>query len=487
MTSAEVAWNFAHGLVWSAGRYPDKIAVHDRGRAVDFSELNARVNRLAHALRGLGLGPGDRLVLLLGDRREHLEALFAAAKIGVVVAPIDHRWGGDEIRHATDLFDPHAVFFEEATRRAAPAISGPRIGLERDYEDILSRGSDDEAIVPMTDNAVFCIGSTSGTTGLPKGIVLGHRSLLWRIPIYAFDFGIGPQDRWLSATPMAQGGGRAFAMATLIRGGTVVVVPEFDAERVLSVIAGERITAAFMVPTMLRRLIAVPGVADADTDSLRCLISSGSVLRSEVRDGVAESITGELYQFYSSTESGGLTVLPPWQRTAKTDSVGTPVFGKEVILGEAGEVLTRGPALMVEYFRNPEATAEAFRGDWFCPGDLGRFDEDGFLYLTGRTKDVIISGGANVYPAEVERVLVMHPAVQDAAVMGVPHPDWGEAVTAFVELRRDGAVTTEELIEHCRRHMASYKKPKVIELVAELPRTTLGKVAKDRLRGRTSP
>ncbi len=481
MESREIAWNIAHGLVWSAQRYPDKIALRDRGRAVDYRTLNGRVNRLAHALTGLGLGPGDRLMLLLGDRGEHLEALFAAAKIGVVAAPVDHRWGEDEIRHAVDLFDPHGVIFEDATRPVAPAIPGPRIDFEREYESLLSRADDGEAIVPVEADAAFCIGCTSGTTGLPKGIVLSHRSLLWRIPIYAFDLGIGPEDRWLSVTPMAQGGGRAFAMATLIRGGCVVVVPKFDADRVLATIAGEGITVAFMVPTMLRRLAAFPGAADADTSSLRCLISSGSALRGDVRDQVAEAVTDNLYQFYSSTESGGLTLLPPWLQAEKAESVGTPVFGKEVIVDEAGEVLTRGPALMEGYFRNPEATAAAFRDGWFRTGDIGWFDDDGILFLTGRSKDIIITGGANVYPAEVERVLVKHPAVQDAAVVGVPDPDWGEAVIAYVELGRGGVASAEELIEHCRSHMASYKKPKTITFVDALPRTTMGKVAKQKL------
>ena len=395
--------------------------------------------------------------------------------MGVVVAPVDHRWSADEIRHAIDLYDPHAVLFEAETRPSAPEISGPRIDLERDYEDLLARSRDDEAIVPVEVDSVFCIGSTSGTTGLPKGIVLSHRSLLWRIPIYAFDLGIGPHDRWLSVSPMAQGGGRGFAMATIIRGGTVVVLPRFDPGQVQATIAEEQITALFMVPTMLRRLAVHGPGPGIDAASLRCLISSGAALPGEVRRQVVETITPNLYQFYSSTESGGMTMLPPWQHARKSDSVGTPVFGKEVLVGEAGDVRTRGPALMDEYYRNPAATNEAFSGDWFCSGDLGHFDEDGFLYLTGRAKDVIISGGANVFPAEVERVLVMHPAVQDAAVIGTPDPDWGEAVTAFVELRPEAATDADDLIEHCRRHMASYKKPKNIEFLAELPRTTLGR------------
>jgi len=481
MDAAHSAWNVAHGLVWAAGREPGKVAVREGRRALTYRALNERVNQLAHALVGLGLGPGDRLLLLLGDRIEHLEALFAAAKAGIVAAPVDHRWRPDEVRYAVDLYEPRAVLHEEATRALAPAIDGPRLCLEADYESLLARATAGEALGPVAMEAPFVIGCTSGTSGFPKGIVLSHCSMLWRMPIYAFDFGIGPADTFLSNTPLAQGGGRAFALAHLIRGGTVLIDPDFDPERTLATIGRERITTCFTVPTMLRRLLATQGAAQAETSSLRCLISSGAALPPETRQGVLERITPNLYQFYSSTESGGITVLPPWLQAVKGDSVGLSVFGKELRLGEGDEILSRGPAVMTEYFRNPEATAAAFRGDWFCPGDIGRFDEDGCLYIVGRQKEMIITGGLNVYPAEVERVLYMHPAVAEAAVVGCPDREWGEIVKAFVQLRPGRTLTEADLIDHCRAHMASYKKPKAVEFLAELPRTSSGKIAKQLL------
>lgn len=486
MESAQSAWNIAHGLVWTARRRPDKVAVRDRGRALTYRGLNERVNRLAHVLTGLGLRAGDRLLLLLGDRCEQLEALFAAAKGGIVAAPVDHRWRQDEVRHAVDLYEPSAVLFEEATRALVPDVDGPRIGLERDLDALLARAASEEALTPVPMDAPFTIASTSGTSGLPKGIVLAHRSMLWRMPIYAFDFGIGPDDTWLGITPLAQGGGRAFAMAHLIFGGTVLLDPDFDPERTLAMIARERVTTCFMVPTMFRRLLAVPGLADTDTGSLRCVISSGAALPPETREGILERLTGNLYQFYSSTESGGITVLPPWLERAKGDSVGLGVFGKELRLGDDGEIFSRGPAVMLEYWRDPEATAAAFEGDWFRPGDLGRLDEDGFLHVIGRKKDMIITGGLNVYPAEVERVLSMHPAVQEAAVVGRPDPEWGEVVAAFVQLHPGRHASAADLVEHCRAHMASYKKPRIVEFLAELPRTTNGKIAKQELLRRAS-
>jgi acyl-CoA synthetase (AMP-forming)/AMP-acid ligase II len=306
--------------------------------------------------------------------------------------------------------------------------------------------------------------------------------MLWRLPIYAFDFGMGPGDTWLSITPLAQGGGRAFAMAHLQRGGTVLIDPEFDPERVLATIERERVTTCFMVPTMFRRVLGDPMLARADSSSLRCVISTGAELPPETRLQIVDRFTPNLYQFYSSTESGGITVLPPWLQDAKGDSVGVGVFGKELRLADDGEVLSRGPAVMLEYFRNAEATAEAFDGDWFRTGDFGRLDEEGFLYIVGRKKEMIISGGLNVYPAEVERALYTHPAVQEAAVVGRPDQEWGEVVAAFVQLRPGGRATAEELIEHCRERLASYKKPRHVKFMAELPRTTSGKIAKQFLR-----
>lgn len=482
MGDAQLAWNVAHGLSWAAARDPDRVAVRDGARAFTYRALDQRVNRLAHVLLGLGIRPGDRLLIQLGDRIEHLEALFACAKVGIVAAPVDHRWRPAEVQHAVKLYDPRAVLFEEATRALAPAIDGPCICLERDYDSLLAQAASAEALRPVEAQAPFCIGSTSGTSGLPKGILLTHRSMLWRLPIYAFDFGMGPGDTWLSITPLAQGGGRAFAMAHLQRGGTVLIDPEFDPERVLATIERERVTTCFMVPTMFRRVLGDPMLARADSSSLRCVISTGAELPPETRLQIVDRFTPNLYQFYSSTESGGITVLPPWLQDAKGDSVGVGVFGKELRLTDDGEVLSRGPAVMLEYFRNAEATAEAFDGDWFRTGDFGRLDEEGFLYIVGRKKEMIISGGLNVYPAEVERALYTHPAVQEAAVVGRPDQEWGEVVAAFVQLRPGGRATAEELIEHCRERLASYKKPRHVKFMAELPRTTSGKIAKQFLR-----
>ncbi|MBI2207516.1 MAG: AMP-binding protein [Candidatus Rokubacteria bacterium] len=488
MDTRHVAWNVAHGLTWAAARTPGKIAVREGSRAFTYRELNARVNRLAHALVGLGLRAGDRFLLLVSDRVEHLETLFACAKVGVVAAPVDHRWRPEELRHAIALYEPRAVLFEEATRAMVPAtLAGPRVCLETEYETLLATAGATEALQPVAAEAPFVIGSTSGTSGLPKGIVLSHRSMLWRMPIYAFDFGFGPDDVWLSNTPMAQGGGRAFAMATWIRGGTVLIDPDFDPERTLATIAREQVTTCFMVPTMFGRILAASGLAAADTSSLRCVISTGAPLSPTMRVEILDRFTPNLYQFYSSTESGGIAVLPPWMQRDKGDSVGVGVFGKEMRVAEDGEVLSRGPAVMTEYFRNPEATAAAFDGDWFRTGDTGRPDQDGFLYIVGRKKEMIITGGLNVYPAEVERVLHLHPAVQEAAVVGGPDAEWGEIVKAFVQLRAGHAATEADIVEHCRAHMASYKKPKVVEFLPELPRTSNGKIAKNLLRERGRP
>jgi acyl-CoA synthetase (AMP-forming)/AMP-acid ligase II len=317
---------------------------------------------------------------------------------------------------------------------------------------------------------------------VPKGIQLSHGNMLARMFIYSYDLGFCADDLWLSNTPLAHGGGRAFAMAALIFGGSVLIDGEFDAARTLQTIARERVTACFMVPTMFRRLLALPALDATDRASLRCLISSGAPLPPETHSGILERLTRNFYQFYSSTESGGIAVLPPWFQDAKRDTVGIGVFGKELRIAEDGEVLSRGPAVTAGYVGNEAATAAAFDGDWYRTGDLGRLDDDGFLSLIGRKKEMIISGGLNIYPAEIERVLYAHPAVAEAAVVGVPDPEWGESVCAFIQLRPDRHASEADIIDHCRAHMASYKKPRRVVFLAELPRTSNGKIARSALK-----
>jgi acyl-CoA synthetase (AMP-forming)/AMP-acid ligase II len=237
-----------------------------------------------------------------------------------------------------------------------------------------------------------------------------------------------------------------------------------------------------MVPTMFRRLLALRELDATDRASLRCLISSGAPLSPETQTGILERITRNFYQFYSSTESGGIALLPPWFQDAKRDTVGIGVFGKELRIADDGEILSRGPAVTAGYVANADATAASFDGDWYRTGDLGRLDDDGFLSLIGRKKEMIISGGLNIYPAEIERVLYAHPAVAEAAIVGVPDAEWGESACAFVQLRPDHRATEADLIEHCRARLASYKKPRRVVFLAELPRTSNGKIARAALK-----
>src|SRR5581483_4318044 len=349
-SAACAAWNIAHGLVWNAARFPDKVALRDSGGGRwTYRDLNRRINRLAHALDARGLRAGDTILMLVGDRMEHLELLFAGAKLGIVTAALDHRWTRDEIALAVARFRPRAVVYEAEMAADAPVLDGPRLCLETDYEALITQGAETEALLPVVPSTLFTIGSTSGTSGMPKGIALTHGNMLARMWIYGFDLGFGPHDLWLSNTPLAHGGGRAFAMATLILGGSVLLDHGFDAERTMRLIARERVTACFMVPTMFRRILALPGLETIDTAGLRCLISSGAPLAPETHAGILEHLTGNFYQFYSSTESGGIALLPPWFQDSKRDTVGIGVFGKELRLAEDGEILSRGPAVTPGY------------------------------------------------------------------------------------------------------------------------------------------
>ena len=264
-------------------------------------------------------------------------------------------------------------------------------------------------------------------------------------------------------------------------GGTVLIDSDFDAGRTLATVARERVTACMTVPTMLTRLLAVPGLERYDRSSLRCVISTGAPLPPSVRLAVLDRLTPSFYQFYSSTESGGITVLPPWRQHDRGDSVGTGVFGKELRLEDDGEVLSRGPAVMAEYAGNPEATAAAIDADgWLHTGDVGVLDDAGNLKITDRLKDMYISGGFNVYPAEVEQTLLRAEGVQDVAVIGVPDERMGEVGKAFVV----GTATADELLAFAKERLANFKIPRYFESIDVLPRNLSGKVLKNELRSR---
>jgi acyl-CoA synthetase (AMP-forming)/AMP-acid ligase II len=335
---------------------------------------------------------------------------------------------------------------------------------------------------------------TSGTTGFPKGCLTSHRTYVFHCINNAIEKGLGAHDTALLCSPIYFSHGRSFTLGTLYLGGTVIIHSHFDPARVLETIEREKVTYLGTVPTMCERLLQVPEVEKYDTGSVRCLSITGGKVHPPVLEKLRKLITPNVYRTYAATDSGQMAIAKPADMETKPLSAGRPVWcaelrivdenGQALPVGEVGEIISKSPLATQGYYKNPAATDAAFRDGWFHTGDLGYFDEDGYLYVAGRKKDMIKSGGISIYPLEIETVLYHHPDVLEAAVIGVPDAQWVEATKAVVVLRPGAAVRGDDLIQFCKQRLASYKVPKSVDIVDSLPHTELGKVAKQQLKER---
>ncbi|MBR7674513.1 acyl-CoA synthetase [Streptomyces daliensis] len=497
-----------------ARRTPDRIAVVHEERTWTYRELHERVLRLAHALRALGTGHGDRVAYLGPNHPAFLETLFATGAIGAVFVPLNARLAAPEL--AYNLSDSgstvlvHAPEQAEAARTAAER-SGVRervvlegdgppdaVGQARDgalrYEDLLARGGTgplDEAVRPDDPCMIMY---TSGTTGRPKGAVLSHANIIWNSVNVLVDTDLSGDEVTLISAPLFHTAGlNMTCLPTLLKGGRVVLLGAFDPDHVLRVIESRRVTYMFAVPTMYDAMAAAPRWADTDLSSLRSLVCGGAPVPARTIDtylarGLAFS------QGYGMTEaSPGVLYLDREQAAAKAGSAGVPHFftdarvvlpdGGDATPGQSGEVLVHGPNVMTGYWGRPRDTEAAFTGDnWLRTGDVARTDTDGFAYIVDRVKDMFVSGGENVYPAEVENALLGHPAVAECAVVGVADAVWGEVGHAVVVLKPGAAADEAGILAHVRGALAKYKVPKSVAFAESLPRTASGKVAKPSLR-----
>lgn len=472
-----------HPAIVSAGV---SAGISTGGRVVTYGGLRDLVWRAAAALRARGVAPGDVVGVGLADTAEHLAMMLAVARLGAVLLPIDWRWTAGEQTRVAAFFGAGLAIMEPGV-----ALDGvPVLHAGADWWSALPAAGDDAAF-EMPGDPPFLISLSSGTTGRPRGPRISHGQMLARFLNQYLTLTFTSHDRYLCATPLYFGGGRTFCLSYLHAGATVVLQPPpFEPEAIVDTIRAERVTTAFMVPTMLRRLLEqTDGGREPLLGDLRVLLSSGAPLSADERRAIRARLCPNFMEYYASTEGGGVTVLLPTDQDARPESVGRPVFCVDVEIvdeahaplpvGEVGIIRYRGPGCAEGFYRDPEASQEAFRDGWFYPGDLGCLDAAGFLFLRGRRKDMIIRGGINIYPLEIEQALAQHPAVIEAAVVGWPAPDMGEEVAAFVVAR--AVVAPEALIAHCRERLASYKVPKRIEVVAALPRNSAGKVTKGAL------
>jgi acyl-CoA synthetase (AMP-forming)/AMP-acid ligase II len=489
------------GLRRSAGKFPLKIAAKDRYRQISYGELNARVNQLARGLLALGLRKGDAVAISVGNRIEHLEIIFAAAKLGALAIPLDIKWKALELASVLSAFEPRFIVLQEdCAQEFAKARSLKDLSLikpvslsaDRSYGGVMTGQSSDEPNADVNEDDPFAVMLTSGTTGFPKGCLTTHRTFVFHCINNAIEKGLGAHDTALLSSPIYFNAGRSFTLGILYFGGTIILHERFEAEQALGTIESEKVTYVGAVPTMCERMLHVLEARKYDTSSLRCLAITGGKIHPAVLERLKREITPNIYRTYASTDSGQMAISKPNDMDAKPSSAGRPVWcvdlrivdddNRPVPVGEVGEIICQSPLATHGYYKNPQATEASFRNGWFYTGDLGYFDEEGFLFVAGRKKDMVKSGGISIYPLEIESIIYSHPDILEAAVIGVPDPEWGEAVKALVVLKPRAELTSEALINFCKEQLSAYKVPKSVEFRASLPHTEVGKVNKMKLR-----
>jgi fatty-acyl-CoA synthase len=489
-----------------ARRTPDRVAVIHAGDRLTYAQVHDRVTRLAHGLRGLGVGRGDRVAYLGPNHPAFLETLFAVGTLGAIGVPLNTRLAAPELaRHLTDsgsralIYGAGQADTVAALRDAAPALSdvvalGEPAEGELGYASLLAAGPGTDLDEPVGLDDPCLIMYTSGTTGGSKGATLSHGNITWNALNVVVDADFRQDEIALVVAPLFHTAAlNMLCLPTLLKGGAVLIEPGFEPGRALAAIESHRVTSLFGVPAVYDAMAAHPRWPDADLSSLRMLLCGGApVPEATIRAYTSRGLT--FIQGYGMTEtSPGALLLDAAHVESKAGSAGVPHFFTEVQVvrpdltpapaGETGEIVVAGPNVMQGYWGQPEATARALAdGTWLRSGDAGITDADGYVFVVDRIKDMIISGGENVYPAEVENVLREHPAVADCGVIGVPDARWGEVGRAVVVLRPGAEATEEDLLSFLDGKIARFKIPKSVRFSGELPRTGTGKILKKRLR-----
>lgn len=498
---------------------PQKTAYHFMGKDTSYAEFDQSVSMFASALLGIGVKEGDHVAFLLGNTPHFLISLYATMRIGATAIPINPIYSPDEISYILHNSDAKAVI---ALDQLLPLVEKAAVAFPTIEQYIICETSDDveekiEALpeaakekvqlfsrliatgkpnfepVSVNENETAIILYTSGTTGHPKGAMLTHKNLYSNARDVGDYLGFSENDRIVATLPVFH----VFALtvvvnAPLLKGATVLLLPRFSPSEVFNTIKSEQATVFAGVPTMFNFLYQYPEGKTEDFDSIRLAISGGASLPVALLHNFEEKFNVRVSEGYGLSEASPVTCFNPLDRERVPGSIGTNIvnvenkvvdeYGDEVPVGEVGELIVRGPNVMKGYYKMPEETAVAIRDGWLYTGDLARQDENGYFYIVDRKKDMIIVGGYNVYPREVEEVLFAHPDIVEAAVIGVPDPDFGEEVQAFVVLKKGAQLEEKALKEFCAKRLAKYKIPETIDFLDELPKNTTGKILRRSLK-----
>ena len=501
-------------LNWPAEQYPDKAAVKFEGQEMTFRQVNERINRLANSLMDLGLKKGDRVAALLYNSPRAIEARFALMKAGLCLVPINVRQTIEENTYIVNHSESSLIILDQEYLTPWEQMKGQTehvrqvivaaadAGSYLSYEKVIEASSSREPEVMVSLEDLERIAYTSGTTGRPKGIMktVGNDLARLRNDFLNQDYLTSSADIMVNVAPLTHAARELFRKHYL-KGACNIIFRRFLEDEILETIEKERATAAMFVPTMIIRLVLHPKVREYDLSSLQRIYYGTAPMPADKLKMAQEIFGNILRQSYGLSEATqpvlllfpeDLALEDEEKKACRLKSAGKPVLGVEVKIvneqgqevapGEVGEILIRGDNVMKGYWRDPEASGEVLKNGWLYTGDLAKKDEDGFIYIVDRKKELIISGGFNVYPREVEQAIESHPGVQEVAVIGIPDPVWGEAVKALVVLKPGVQSTEEEIIELCRAKISSYKKPQSVEFVSNLPKNFQGKIMKRSLR-----
>lgn len=490
----------------NAYKWPKKAALVFEGRTYTYENLNKEANQIANWLLSAGFSRGDKICIMAENCPEYIEAAVALAKIGVAWVPVNYHFLQKEVTFIAKDSGAKGFIVDSIRADLIKMVLSQLPGIPqsqclvigeyvpagmKSFKEVLENSNADEPPGEVEENDLLYVGYTSGTTGTPKGALISHRNRVLSILVGTFHFGITKDDATLIVSPLYHTATMLSALRPLYLGGTFVLLPKFDPIETFKAIGKYRINSITMVPTTINRLKELPEeeFRRFDLSSLKKLCSLASPLPTTTKEWILDKLPHvELSEVYAATECGLITMLYPEDQRRKVRCVGQPVIDTEIRIldenrkdlppGQVGEIFIKNLTSIKSYLNIPKESSDCFEGDWISLGDMGKLDEEGYLYIVDRKKDMIKSGGVNIFPAEIEDTLMKYPAIQEVAVIGIPDREWGESIKAIVVLKPWAQATEHDVRNFCRERIADFKVPKSVDFVSELPKSPFGKILK---------